>query len=74
MAKRRSITVAAPLRITEQQYRRLCDEDSGKCLACGDESDGFVEPDARGYKCHNCGEMAVMGAEEMLVQSLIEIR
>lgn len=38
----------------------------GFCLACGYKQDG-CEPDARGYKCENCGEMKVYGAEECLL-------
>lgn len=38
----------------------------GFCLACGAETDG-CEPDARGYKCPECGEHKVYGAEEILI-------
>lgn len=38
----------------------------GFCTACGVEVDG-VEPDARKYECDSCGELAVYGAEELLV-------
>ena len=41
------------------------DENAGFCLKCGAEAYG-VEPDARKYKCENCGERAVYGAEECL--------
>jgi hypothetical protein len=42
-----------------------CDN-PGFCLACGEEADG-CEPDAEGYECEVCGEMAVMGAEEVML-------
>jgi len=38
----------------------------GFCLLCGEEADG-VEPDARRYRCDNCGNCAVFGAEELLL-------
>jgi len=41
------------------------DDNSGFCLECGAEAYG-VEPDARRYKCEECGAMAVYGAEECL--------
>jgi hypothetical protein len=39
---------------------------SGFCLECGAERDG-CEPDAEGYECYECGAMAVVGAETLLV-------
>lgn len=38
----------------------------GFCLACGYEQGG-CEPDARDYKCEECGERKVYGAEECLI-------
>lgn len=38
----------------------------GFCLACGAENWG-VEPDARKYKCSDCSEWKVYGAEEILI-------
>lgn len=38
----------------------------GFCLACGYEQDG-CEPDAKEYKCEECGERKVYGAEECLI-------
>ncbi len=43
------------------------DNCTGFCLACGAER-GLCEPDARNYKCDNCGEFQVFGAEEILIQ------
>ena len=39
----------------------------GFCVACGEEHDN-CEPDASAYECYECGEHAVYGAEELLVQ------
>lgn len=38
----------------------------GFCIACGALADG-VEPDARRYKCDECGAQKVYGAEELLM-------
>ena len=43
------------------------DEHIGFCVACGEMSEDNVEPDAREYKCDNCGERAVYGAEELIL-------
>lgn len=42
------------------------DDNSGFCLACGDQTCG-VEPDARRYTCDSCGQPEVYGAEELLM-------
>jgi hypothetical protein len=42
-------------------------ESLGFCTACGSDQYG-VEPDANGYKCESCGEMAVSGAEQLLLE------
>ena len=42
------------------------DDGTGFCLRCGEECLG-VEPDARRYRCDGCGELAVYGAEEILL-------
>ena len=44
--------------------------DEGFCLSCGAEADG-VEPDARGYRCDVCGNKAVYGAEELLLEMVL---
>ena len=42
------------------------DDNLGFCTECGAEVQG-VEPDARSYKCEECGEYGVYGAEELLL-------
>ncbi len=42
------------------------DSNMGFCLSCGTDVTN-VEPDARRYKCECCGELAVYGAEELLL-------
>lgn len=48
----------------ERQQTTL--DNPGFCLHCGMETDN-VEPDARGYKCCECGRHEVYGAEELLL-------
>ncbi len=38
----------------------------GFCLECGGVRDG-CEPDAEKYECWDCGELAVYGAETLLI-------
>jgi hypothetical protein len=42
----------------------------GFCLACGSRKD-TVEPDARGYRCDECGAKWVYGAEEIILMGLV---
>lgn len=42
------------------------DDNLGFCIMCGAMAHG-VEPDAQKYKCPECGEHFVYGAEEILV-------
>ena len=43
------------------------DELLGICLACGEDYDGLLEPNARNVECQGCGELEVFGAEEILL-------
>lgn len=47
------------------------DDYAGFCLVCGYRQDP-VEPDARGYKCEECGKRKVYGAEEIMLMGLVE--
>lgn len=57
--KHPSITATRVMRAVES------DECTGFCIQCGATAFG-IEPDARGYKCDDCGAAAVYGAEELL--------
>ncbi len=51
----------------EQVLRAVqADEGIGFCLACGHEQAG-CEPDAQNYKCNECDENQVFGADEILL-------
>ena len=41
----------------------------GYCLACGKKA-YEVEPDARRYRCEECGAEKVFGAEELVMMGL----
>lgn len=58
--------------ITEDEYRELCRDDGGICLACREYTYG-VEPDAEGYYCEACDEYEVVGIEQALIMGELEI-
>ena len=41
----------------------------GICLNCGHIQSG-VEPDAEGYRCEQCGDLAVSGLENVIMTCL----
>jgi len=45
---------------------------AGYCLACG-EMQECCEPDARKYRCDNCSQLQVFGAEELLIMGLVTV-
>jgi hypothetical protein len=58
--------------LTDDRIMEACErammglDNPGFCLACGEEAEG-CEPDARRYRCEDCGERQVYGAEELLI-------
>ena len=58
-----------PAGLDMDQIIEAIEEDrmAGFCLACGREQENIVEPDAVEYKCDDCGDRAVFGAEEILM-------
>jgi hypothetical protein len=59
MADTSKVTLERVMEAIEQ------DDSLGFCLGCGAEASG-CEPDAREYKCEECGQRKVYGAEELL--------
>lgn len=45
------------------------DDGTGICDSCGHEQAG-CEPDARHYRCEDCGKFSVFGAEELLFRRI----
>ena len=57
-------------RVLEAVEAGMCGmENAGFCLECGADHDG-CEPDAVNYECEECGELRVMGAENVLLSKL----
>lgn len=57
-----------PDRIIDAVERRMRSLDNpGFCIECGEEQGG-CEPDAREYECESCGEAAVYGADELMME------
>ena len=55
-------------------YRRIVsavkrDDGTGFCTVCG-KSQKFVEPDARNYPCKFCKRLEVIGAEQLLLETV----
>tara|TARA_R110002020_G_C16213713_1_gene767179 strand:- start:644 stop:829 length:186 start_codon:yes stop_codon:yes gene_type:complete len=57
--------------ITLEQYIEYDDSLIGVCRECGSERE-MTESDARKYPCEQCGENAVYGAGEFLVEGLVD--
>jgi hypothetical protein len=64
---------ADPIVTNEESYADLDEGMGGFCLSCKAEAYG-VEPDARRYKCEECGELAVFGAQELLIMGKLEFQ
>lgn len=63
------------MKLTMQEFREHVDEYNGYCTACeGFTRYGMTEPDAREYECEECGGMTCMGAEEALLEGLLDVR
>lgn len=60
------------IELTEEEYAEAEDSYIGFCIACGAEAYD-CEPDARGYKCPECGALTVYGVPELLQMGHIEI-
>lgn len=59
------LTLEVVLAAAERAHRTL--DNPGFCIMCAHEQDG-CEPDMREGTCEACGEAAVYGAEELLLQ------
>lgn len=61
------------IKMNEETYKWLRDEDCGICLSCFTVRHGETEPDAENYPCDNCGRMRVQGIDNILVCGLVDI-
>lgn len=60
------------IQTTSADYHDANENHGGWCLACKAQASG-VEPDAENYRCDECGEFKVFGAEQLLVMDKIEL-
>lgn len=58
-------------RFTLEAIEEASDNMCGFCLACGAEKE-CCEPDARKYKCDECGKNLVYGAEELALMGYVK--
>jgi Zn finger protein HypA/HybF involved in hydrogenase expression len=57
-----------PDRVMEACERRMLSLDNpGFCTECGHEQEG-CEPDAHDYECEACGELKVVGSDDLLME------
>jgi len=57
-----------PERVVAAVESRMQDmANPGFCRACGEDAED-CEPDAEGYECQSCGQMAVDGADNILLE------
>ena len=61
---------SSPVDIDEVIECAYSDDYVGFCLECGHQH-FEVEPDARKYKCENCGELSVYGCQEILMMTAV---
>ena len=59
--------------VTEDEYAEATEMSLGWCRLCHKFTREATEPDAEDYKCPDCEEMAVIGAENALVEGLIDL-
>lgn len=64
--------MAALRRFTLEQVEEAMRNETGFCLACGEETADMAEPDARALKCESCGALQVYGAEELVVMGRVK--
>ena len=62
-----------PAVVSMAEYQKYRDEYWGFCTVCQDWTRDCTEPDAREYDCPVCGDNAVYGAEEAVMDELVEL-
>ncbi len=59
--------------MTIDEVQELQESYGGICTMCHTVVESGVEPDAEGYTCESCGAAAVMGIENAVIASVVEI-
>lgn len=61
------------IELTEDEYHEHDDDGTGFCLTCGEEAEGYIEPDACDYLCEKCQCLSVHGIEQLMLMGKVEI-
>jgi hypothetical protein len=60
-------------KLSEEEYRAHTNDYDGFCTECQEFTRvGATEPDATGYECPQCELHTCLGAEEALIEGLLE--
>ena len=57
--------------VSVEEYLEATESYLGFCTECGEFTTPCCEPDARRYRCEECGQYTVFGAEESVLTGLI---
>ena len=69
-AATKSVRVPKYRTFTLTQIEEASDQQCGFCLSCGSMQEN-CEPDARKYRCDDCRQNQVYGAEELVLMGLM---
>ncbi len=58
--------------VSEADYVNYRESYMGFCIECKAWTRDSTEPDAQEYECPECGEFAVVGAEDALMMGYVE--
>ena len=59
-------------KVPEAEYVEATESYTGWCKACKKFTRGCTEPDAEDYDCPECEQNTVIGAENALIEGLID--
>lgn len=60
------------IKMTEREYMQHLEDSTGVCTNCRSIRE-CCEPDARNYRCDECGEDSVFGVEELLMEGNLQL-
>ncbi len=64
---------APPTLVSTADYEDATENYRGFCVRCKEFTRDNTEPDAHGYDCPACEQRSVVGAEDALMEGLIEL-
>lgn len=65
--------ISAIKTVDEARYLEACEGYEGWCTNCREFTRESTEPDADGYKCPECQDQTVVGAENALLMGLFDL-